>query len=152
MAIDISEATVADLEAVSALCLRSKAMWGYDADFMVACRNELILHAADLRGTQVAVGRQDDEIVAMAQLQIDGDSCELLKLFVDPASVGRGIGKIMLDWATAAAVRARAHHMRIEADPNAAPFYAAMGAVEIGKVASGSIAGRTLPVLRLTLV
>ena len=41
--------------------------------------------------------------------------------------------------------------LRIEADPNALGFYQAMGASQIGEAPSGSIPGRTLPVLLVTL-
>lgn len=39
----------------------------------------------------------------------------------------------------------------IDADPNAEPFYRAMGAVRIGATPSGSIPGRELPLLEFTL-
>ena len=51
--------------------------------------------------------------------------------------------------ATARASGART--LRIEADPYAEPFYQAMGAMRIGETPSGSIPGRMLPLLHLTL-
>ena len=41
--------------------------------------------------------------------------------------------------------------MMIEANPCAVDFYRRMGAIEIGAVASGSIAGRLLPLFSLKL-
>jgi hypothetical protein len=55
---------------------------------------------------------------------------------------------------TDAVGRARAAGCRsldIEADPHAEAWYAGRGAVTIGRVPSGSIAGRTLPLMRLEL-
>lgn len=41
--------------------------------------------------------------------------------------------------------------LTIDADPNAEPFYRAMGAVRIGAVPSGSVPGRELPLLEVSL-
>ena len=45
----------------------------------------------------------------------------------------------------------RAAELRIEADPEAVPFYQRMGAKITGSAPSGSIPGRRLPLLRYTL-
>jgi hypothetical protein len=41
--------------------------------------------------------------------------------------------------------------LRIEADPNAVGFYRAMGAEQIGEAPSGSVPGRSLPLLAFKL-
>ena len=43
MSSSLRPARIEDLEALSALCLRSKAHWGYDAAFMAAWGQELTL-------------------------------------------------------------------------------------------------------------
>jgi hypothetical protein len=41
-----------ELPALGDLCLRSKAVWGYDETFMAACRAELSFEPRDLLVTQ----------------------------------------------------------------------------------------------------
>jgi len=151
MAIDIRPPRPGELRELSALCLRSKAHWGYDQDFLTACRDELMLTPADLAATRIAVAELRGHIAGVAQIGRIGDDAEILKLFVDPPSIGRGVGRVLFDWCTAEARRIQAGALRIEADPDARPFYERMGARMIGTVPSGSISGRDLPLLALTL-
>ena len=84
--------TEGELEEASALCLRSKAHWGYDAAFMAACRDELSLCAADLvDGLSVGL-RNEDALLGVAQVIGQNRAWELEKLFVDPGAMGKGIG------------------------------------------------------------
>ncbi len=147
----IRDASEAELPALSTLCLRSKAHWGYDEDFMAACREELTLTPADLAGTSLAVGEEAGEVVGLVQVEVEAGDCDLLKLFVEPGRMGRGHGAALFAWAVAEGRRLAARRMTIEADPDAEPFYRRMGAVPIGRAPSGSIPGRTLPLLELPL-
>jgi len=138
---------VEELPALSALCFRSKAVWGYDNDFMEACRNELSFGPHELRSTSIAVAEDHGKTVGLAQVKVVGNKAELLKLFVEPTALRGGIGKALFDWATYTAASMGADHLVIEADPDAAPFYRRMGAEDCGFAPSGSIAGRSLPKL-----
>ncbi len=141
-----------ELSKLSGLCLRSKAVWGYDRAFIDACRAELTLDADDLARTDILVAEIDGAVAGLYQLDVDGDAAELLKLYVEPAHINRGIGKSLF---AAAAQRARkrgAIRMRIEADPHAAAFYRRLGAVRSGSAESGSIPGRFLPCFECPLV
>ena len=142
---------VADLPALSALCLRSKAVWGYDTAFMDACVAELTLTRADLATIDVALIDGDNGPVAVAQVAVEKDTADLLKLFVDPGAMGSGYGRRLFLWAVERARARGAMAMSIEADPDAAPFYEKMGAVRVGRAPSGSIPGRFLPRLSLGL-
>jgi GNAT superfamily N-acetyltransferase len=136
-----------ELPALSALCFRSKAVWGYDKDFMEACRSELSIDPHELRSTSIAVVEDYGEIVGIAQIKVVGNEADLLKLFVEPAALRTGIGKALFVWATDTAASMGADHLVIEADPDAASFYRQMGAEDFGFAPSGSIAGRLLPKL-----
>ncbi|RVT85888.1 N-acetyltransferase [Rhodobacteraceae bacterium CCMM004] len=137
--------------ALTDLCLRSKAHCGYDAAFMDACRAELAVTPAILAAGPVQVIEAEGRPVAMAQVVVTGRRAGLHKMFVDPAHMGRGHGRALVDWARATARAAGAVEMDIEADPCAAPFYERMGARVVGDVPSGSIPGRRLPLLVLDL-
>jgi len=140
-----------ELEALSALCLRSKAVWGYDQAFLDACRAELTIRVEDLQTTALCVAEHDGGLVGVAQITVAGETADLQKMFVEPTAIGLGVGRALFEWAVSQAKGSRARHMTIEADPGAAGFYRKMGAVDDVTVPSGSIRGRMLPRLVLAL-
>jgi len=141
-----------ELDYLSTLCLKSKAYWGYDADFIEACRDELTLSRSDLTSDHLIVAEDNDKIIGMAQVHIDDASkCFLDKLYVDSNHLGSGVGKALFQWAKATAKRLRKANMYVVADPNAAGFYRRMGAILIGDTPSGSIPGRMLPLYVIRL-
>jgi N-acetylglutamate synthase-like GNAT family acetyltransferase len=137
--------------ALTELCLRSKAVWGYDDAFMQACRKELTLTPAAIMASQVQVAELDGRLAGIAEVKSGGDTAQLQKLFVEPAMLRTSTGRKLLDWAKATARAAGARALVIEADPDAAEFYRRMGAVDDGLVPSGSIQGRFIPKLNLPL-
>jgi N-acetylglutamate synthase-like GNAT family acetyltransferase len=141
-----------ELAELTQLCLRAKAVWGYDEAFMRACRAELTLTAADIKTSQVQVAQRDAGVVGVAQIVSRGALAELAKLFVEPTCLHGGVGRALLTWAVDTARRNGARTMIIESDPDAVGFYQRMGAIRDGEVASASIPGRMLPRLRLDLV
>lgn len=134
-----------ECDAASALCLKSKAHWGYDAGFMAACRAELTIAKEDLARDPVVAAVLRGRIVGVAQISVEGNGYVLEKLFVDPAHMGRGIGRRLFAWALETAEGLGARELIVEADPDAAPFYERMGCVAAGFAPSGSIPGRRLP-------
>lgn len=144
-------ARVEELDQLSDLCLRSKAVWGYDDAFLAACRAELTIRPAELSATKVQVAERDGRILGVAQVSVAHDTAHLERLFVDPASLRSGAGRELFAWARAEAQSAGACTLVIESDPGAAGFYRRMGASDDGVVPSGSIAGRTIPRLKLSL-
>jgi GNAT superfamily N-acetyltransferase len=133
------------------LCLRSKAVWGYDEEFMQACRGELTLTASIMRSSYLKVAEIDGHLVGVAQVTVKGELAELDKLFIEPTCLRSGAGKALFEWATTMARDSGAVAMVIEADPDAAGFYRRMGAVDDGAAPSGSIPGRLVPRLKLQL-
>jgi GNAT superfamily N-acetyltransferase len=140
-----------ELPGLSDLCFRSKAVWGYDENFMESCRRELSFKLNDLELTCVAVAEQDGKPIGVAQLKVVNDEADLLKLFVEPGAIRSGTGKALLAWAIAAAKQLGTARLTIEADPDAAPFYRKMGAYDVGQAPSGSLPGRMLPKLAMNL-
>lgn len=138
-------------ELMTELCLKSKAVWGYDAAFMAACRPALTLTADDWQQSDLQVALQNDRIVGMAQVLCHGEIAELDKLFVDPGALGGGIGRKLFGWSVATSRRRGAKVMTIDADPGAADFYRRLGAVDDGVVASTVVPGRFLPRLTVDL-
>ena len=143
--------TIDELVGLSDLCFRSKAVWGYDEEFMEACRGELSFGLHDLELTPIAVAEHGGKLIGVAQLKVIDDEADLLKLFVEPSVLRSGMGKALLAWATDVAKTLGAKRLTIEADPDAAPFYRRMGAYDVGQAPSGSVPGRMLPKLAINL-
>jgi GNAT superfamily N-acetyltransferase len=140
-----------EVDHLTELCLRSKAVWGYDEAFMRACRAELALSPADLTTSLLQVAAEGSEVYGLVQVVVTGDEADLAKLFIAPMTIRAGIGAKLFAWAAAAARARGARWLRIEADPDAAGFYRRMGAIDDGLAPSGSIPGRLLPKLKLKL-
>lgn len=144
------KATAAQLDALSDLAMRSKAVWGYDDAFMEACREVLRITANDL-GSGFGVLRSGDTFFGFAKVAVVGDCASLDKLFVDPDSIGKGHGRQLWTWACAYAQHHGATEIEIESDPQAAAIYETFGAKVVGQVPSEAIPGRSLPLLRAIL-
>ena len=150
MQLTIRAPDIEELPALSELCMRSKAVWGYDAAFMEACRRELSFDVSDLASSQVAVAARGGSLLGVAQVRMTAEGeADLAKLFVEPAELRRGVGQALFAWAREVARGLGAVRMTIEADPEAAPFYRRLGARDAGLAPSGSVAGRMLPKLVL---
>jgi GNAT superfamily N-acetyltransferase len=143
--------------ALSALCVRSKAHWGYDARFMALSAAALRVEESEIAAGRVAAAVDDsDRPLGVAHLDPHADGLapgevDLGLLFVDPSAMGIGAGRALLDWCVAEARRLGARRLVILADPNAAPFYVRCGARYLEDKPSDAIPGRTLPFYALDI-
>jgi GNAT superfamily N-acetyltransferase len=137
---------------LSDLALRSKSHWGYDADFLKACRAELTLSPDYIAASPVFVLEERKRIVGFyGLLELDGE-LELLYFFVEPAAINRGFGRRLWSHAVKTAARLGFQRLSIESDPYAEAFYQAMGAERVGEVPSSIKPERRLPLLKFHLV
>jgi ribosomal protein S18 acetylase RimI-like enzyme len=132
---------------LTAIALRSKASWGYDADFMAACVPGLTVSPERIARGVYFVIEEDDRIAGFASLLVDGDEAELTNLFVEPWALRQGYGQRLWQHAITVAQSLGVTRVRIESDPYAEGFYKAMGAERIGDAPSDAIPGRMLPLL-----
>jgi GNAT superfamily N-acetyltransferase len=149
--LDLRAARATELEALSVLCLRSKAVWGYDEKFMNACRAELTLTPRDVTTSRIQVAERGGVVIGVAQVRGAGEVAHLEKLFVEPHLLRGGVGRALFAWAIDTARDLGTRALVIEADPGAADFYRRMGAHDDGVAPSASSPGRMLPRLVLTL-
>jgi GNAT superfamily N-acetyltransferase len=138
--------------ALSELALRSKAHWGYSDEFIEACRAELSVRRDQIEAVRVVVGVIHGAVVGFCTLGGEPPVGDVDGFFVEPEHIGTGVGAALFASLRAAAVNAGFTRLRIESDPNAVGFYERQGAVQTGEAPSGSIPGRTLPLLELDLV
>jgi len=141
-----------EAESLTALCLRSKAHWGYDADFMRLCVPSLTLHEESIAEGRVLVATDEaGHVLGTVSVGRDGDDAELALMFVEPSAMGTGTGRTLFEGAVALARRLGYRRMTILADVNAAPFYERMGARFLRHLPSDAIPGRTLPFYEVDL-
>lgn len=144
-------ARIDELDELTDVCMRSKAIWGYDRAFLEACRAELTMTEVDLLDDWVCVAEADGGAVGVVQLSVSGSDAEIDKLFIRPGILRRGLGARLFGAASDRARSQGASQLVVAADPGAVPFYERMGARLSGMVPSGSIAGRMLPRLLMEL-
>ncbi|WP_198154811.1 GNAT family N-acetyltransferase [Oceanibaculum pacificum] len=129
--------------ALSELVMRSKAHWGYSAAFLESCREELAVTPARLAAQPCRVLERDGRPVGLWALDLSGAVPEVALMFADPAVLGGGVGRILWQDMMGEARRLGHARLRLDADPNAEPFYERMGCRRIGGHASPST-GRLL--------
>jgi GNAT superfamily N-acetyltransferase len=147
----IRQARPEEAQRISDLALRSKASWGYDAEFMEACRSALTLTPEYITTHLVFVLEAQGQILGFYSLVVRDGELELDNLFVEPSAIGRGYGKCLFQHAVEVAKQRGFHSMLIESEPNAELFYRAMGAVRIAARTSPIGTGRLLPLMKLSL-
>lgn len=150
----IRPARPGEARALGDLALRSKARWGYSAGFLEACREELSwseeqLVSGDMR---FLVLEHAWHIIGFYALHRRTEtSIELEALFVEPAFIGRGCGRLLIGHAKSTAGGMGAKQLVIQGDPNAEGFYLAAGGVPVVSRESESIPGRFLPTFSISL-
>ena len=132
--------------------MRSKAYWGYDAEFMARCREELTVHEELFTDSSTFVAEADSKVVGFYTVEAtDEGRMELSFLFVEPEAIGRGHGRALIEHAKEFVRSQGATTLQIQSDPHAATFYMAAGGRLVGTRSSTSIPGRTLPVFEIDL-
>lgn len=140
-----------DCAALTDLAMRSKAVWGYDADFMEACREELTIRPDMLDSDIVEVLEIDGALAGFYRLRLENGVVEVYDFFIDPKFLRQGHGKRLWQKLLEDARSYGVETLGVDADPQAEAFYAAMGMKTVGKAPSGSIPGRFLPRLTMKL-
>jgi len=143
-----------DAAALSSLAFRSKASWGYDIEFMKRCRDELTYAEEDIEAPRFRfqVCEVDEELVGFYVLEILSETeAELEGLFVKPALLRKGIGKLLIGHLRTQAGLLGIRSITIQGDPNAEEFYMSIGATPAGYRESASIPGRFLPIFKLAI-
>ena len=149
--ITIRPANAAEIENLTAICHRSKAHWGYDRDFMVKSREALTVKPERVAAGDVLVAELDGVAAGVAAIAPDEDGFEIELFFVDPPAMGHGVGARLFRALIRHAKNRGIASLSILSDPQAASFYEKMGARQVGTAPSDAIAGRTLPLLSITI-
>lgn len=148
----IRQAKPDEAEAITDLVLRSKAHWGYSAEFMRYVGPILTVTAAYLNQHPAYVFIDDGQMLGFASLkELTPEEVELDLLFVAPEAIGQGVGRQLLAVMKEVAAAAGYQTLFIESDPYAAGFYEQMGGRLVGYRPVPAVPGRELPLYRIFL-
>lgn len=114
-----------------ALTGRSTLHWGYEPEFLDWEPEAIAVTPEFLARSDTNVLEEDGVITGYYALVGEPPEISLDKLFVEPDRIGTGRGRRLWRHAVATARDMGATTLTLSADPNAAPFYRAMGAVRL---------------------
>lgn len=140
-----------EAERLSHLAFAAKAHWGYSAELMDACREDLTLSENCVREGLTTVGKPDGRIVGFYRLANIPEGPSLNDLFVSPESIGAGVGQALWQHAAGLARSLGWPFVLLDSDPHAEGFSRKMGASKGGEVPSAVFPGRRLPRMRFDL-
>jgi GNAT superfamily N-acetyltransferase len=132
----IRPACTDDLPSLDKMAYRAKAHWGYAAEQLECWRPDLTVERATLGGKPVFVAEVGARLAGFLQLAMDTQPWEIWAMFVEPACMGRGFGRQLVEHAKSLAAAAGVSELAIDADPNAEGFYLACGAYRIGELSA----------------
>ena len=152
MNIILRSATIDDAEELTDLCMVSKKSHGYDENFMERCKDELTVTPRQIQDNYFWVA-ECDIICGCTCLKVDADKTtgEIEAFFVHPEFQKLGVGRILWNKIIQTAHKDRLSMLHLASDPFAEGFYKKLGFTTTRYVPSGSIAGRTIPYMEMSL-
>ena len=148
--IHIREGRESDFERLREIAVEAKAHWGYDRALVEEWAQGGDFEPESLRRRLLYVAEEDGRPVGWAALIPRGEVGWLEDLWVDPAWIGRGLGRALFEHVAAAARERGARRLEWEAEPNAHGFYERMGAAYL-RDSEETEWGRVLEVLGVDL-
>ena len=122
-----------DLVRLSEIAFAAKSYWQYPAEWLEKWRPQLTITDDDIASGAAIKLTESGEIRGFYTLREDREKLWLEHLWLDPSSIGNGLGRRLFEHAMATAKGMGYSRVFIESDPNAEGFYAAMGAVKVGE-------------------
>ena len=137
---------------LSELCLRSKALWGYDPAFLETVAPFLKVSTEAIENGYASVAEDEDgQLLGVCQIDPEGHGGTLDLLFIAPEAVGKGVGRLLFDRAKDQ-LKAMGHTvMTLLSDPYAQTAYLHMGARLVEMRASDVFKDRKLPWMEVDL-
>jgi len=148
----ICRAEPRDAAALTQIALAAKRYWGYPERWLDLWKTELTLTAEYFAANLVNKACKCEAAVGFYSLLFTAQAAELDHLWVLPAFIGQGIGRLLWEHAAVQAARGGALRLAVLSDPHAKEFYRKMGMYVTGESVSVlEGAPRRLPRLELTL-
>lgn len=131
-----------DADPLSELAARSEAHWGCDAAFMATFREIYRITEPYLAANLVFVAEEDGRLLGFYALIHDEEGAALEYMYLEPAHLGHGVGRILWEHMTAHCRAAGIPEIRLVCGPGPKAFYLKMGAVQTGDADSLVVPGR----------
>ncbi|MBT8218898.1 MAG: GNAT family N-acetyltransferase [Bacteroidia bacterium] len=146
----IEKAIASDADEITELTIRSKDYWHYGEKQIAEWRDELTITPGYITENEVYKIVDGDQILGFYAYQPENDiDIKLNFLFIEPAFIGRGLGKLLLQDFFKRIEKTDHKRVLLDADPNAEQFYKRFGFKVIGQLET-SIENRFLPIMELT--
>lgn len=138
---------------LTAIALGAKRYWGYPELWIEAWRDDLVFTPTFIAANPVYVATGADGIPVACYALVGDEDIQLEHLWVEPESMGRGLGRSLFEHAAATARSNGGVALLIDSDPNAESFYERMGATRVGSLRA-DVCGerRELPQMRYNLL
>jgi N-acetylglutamate synthase-like GNAT family acetyltransferase len=137
MELQLRQATPDDAAALTELAHAAKRHWGYPERWIELWKDDLTITPEFVANSEVFVALLGAEIVGCCALVLGSNStAELEHMWIKPAQIGTGVGRILFEHAKGLATKLNVRRLEISSDPNAEGFYRHMGATRIGEVRS----------------
>lgn len=136
---------------LSELSFRAKAHWGYSAELMESWRNDLTISPEYFQTHKVVTAYIDEQLVAYyAYCELEASIVLLDNIFVEPAFIGKGIGKALMEHLKKQMLLSGVGLIKLYSEPHAEQFYANLGFVVVGQKTT-LIKDRFLPIMELSI-
>ena len=150
MGVAVRDGREQDFARLREIAVDAKAHWGYDRAQVEDWAKQGDFEPESLRARLVYVAEADGRAVGWAALIPRGEVGWLEDLWVEPAWIGRGVGRILFEHVADRARGLGAKRLEWEAEPNATGFYQRMGAAYV-RDSEVTEWGRVLDVLGVEL-
>jgi len=132
----IRKAATEEADALTRIAHDAKRHWGYPEHWIQHWQDDLTISPEFISTNDVFVAETDDGVVGFYALIVREQNAELDHMWVTPAHIGSGVGKLLFVHAMDRAAAAKMTSVEILSDPNAESFYRKMGAYRTGEQTS----------------
>jgi ribosomal protein S18 acetylase RimI-like enzyme len=148
----IQRATPEQADELSQIALAAKAHWGYPARWLEIWKPQLTFRPEYFEESEGWVAVLEETPIGFCTLQDENGKAWIENLWVLPAYIGKGIGRILFLHAAELFRRRGYKTLQLQADPNAVGFYEKMGMYKVGEQHS-EVDGqpRLLPIMEMIL-
>jgi GNAT superfamily N-acetyltransferase len=130
----IARAAPGEAGTLTALAHAAKRHWGYPEEWITRWADTLTVTPEYLEAHPTHAAWEDGTCVGFCTVIIAGPDARLEHLWVLPAAMGRGVGRLLFEFAAGIARAGGATRLVVESDPHAEAFYIHLGATRFGQV------------------
>ena len=145
----IRRAEPSDTGAARELIGRSMAVWDKPSDYLEEAMGLMSLSPEDIERDEAWVLDDGTQIVGFLRVSVSGTDAEIEELHLEPAWIGRGLGRRLFEQAVERARAVRAERLVWSTDRYALGFYLTMGGVITGSEPSGIAGDEPLTLMEL---